>query len=243
MTAFWLLPCMVFAALAIVERVSRAADARPSYTPADHLLNLAGLAIQGAVVPLAGYWIATQWLAARWPEAAGSLAVGWLGAFLLNFVAVDFLYYWQHRLFHDVPGLWALHRCHHASRTVSVWSTSRNSLGINFLFVYMLVNPVLGFLCDRPDAFFLAATVTACLDLWRHSRLPERFAGGPLGRLLVTPSHHHAHHGLEGAAANFGANLILWDRIFGTAHDPVAYPRAYGVTGAPGAWRQFLFPW
>jgi sterol desaturase/sphingolipid hydroxylase (fatty acid hydroxylase superfamily) len=242
MDGMWLMPCIVFIALVAIEHATRPPHGPAASARADHALNLAGLAIQGAVVPLAGYWIA-QGLAALWPGAAGGLHLGAIGAFLLNFVAVDFLYYWQHRLFHRVPALWALHRCHHASTALCVWATSRNSLAINFLFVYMLVNPVLGFLCDRPDAFFLGATVTACLDLWRHSRLPLNPVDGLLGFVLVMPRHHHAHHGIDSPLVNFGANLMVWDRLFGTAYDAHAYPEAYGAKGAPDRWRQFIHPW
>lgn len=237
-----LLPICAFAALVALERALPLPSAVP-YSRADRALNLAGLAIQGIAVPAAGYLIATWGLAARWPEAAGALQIGWLGAFALNFVLVDLLYYWQHRWFHGVAGLWALHQCHHASPTVSVWATSRNSLAINFLFVYLLLNPVLGFLCDRPDGFFAGAAVTASLDLWRHSRLPGSWSPAWLSRVLVTPEHHHHHHSPDGQGVNFGANLIWWDRMFGTAREARGYPRAYGTTAAPGPWRQFLFPW
>jgi sterol desaturase/sphingolipid hydroxylase (fatty acid hydroxylase superfamily) len=240
---WFLLPLIAFAALACLERVMRSSPAMPRYAAADHLLNLAGLGVQGVVVPLAGYLIATRMLAAQWPELAGILRLGWWGAFALNFVAVDFLYYWQHRAFHKVPALWALHQCHHCSPGLNVWATSRNALAINFLFVYILLNPVFGFLCDRPEGFFAAAAVTASLDLWRHSRLPAELTPGCLGRLLVTPAQHHLHHSPDGQPLNFGANLIVWDRVFGTAGDARHYPSAYGTPGAPNAWRQFFYPW
>jgi len=239
-TLSWLLPLAAFASLVAFERAAATASRTPGYARADHLLNLGGLAIQGTLVPLAGYWIATRMLPAYWPGVAGSLELGWLGAFALNFVLIDFLYYWQHRLFHGVPFLWALHQCHHASPTLDVWATSRNSLAINFLFVYMLVNPLLGFLCDEPEGFFAAAAVTASLDLWRHSRLR---APTFLSHVLVTPAEHHAHHSPDGHAVNFGANLIVWDRLFGTAHSATDFPTAYGTREVPGPWRQFLFPW
>lgn len=239
MILVWMLPLAAFVALVALERWYAPRMAGGTYARADAVLNLAGLGVQGALVPLVGYWIATHVLAARWPAFAGALQIGWVGAFLLNFVVVDFLYYWQHRLFHRVSWLWAMHLCHHASPTISVWATSRNSLVINFLFVYMLVNPVLGFLCDRPEGFFAAAALTASLDLWRHSRLPIRVAPP----LLVSPAQHHAHHSLDGQGVNFGANLIVWDRWFGTERRVEAYPRRYGTEGAPGPWRQFLFPW
>lgn len=239
MHAVWLLPPIAFVLLAFAE--SRVANAAPGrYRPSDHALNIAGLAVQGLLVPLAGYLLATRGLAAWFPQWAGQLAIGWVGALLLNLVLVDFLYYWQHRAFHRWPTLWALHRCHHASPTVDVWATSRNALAINFLFVYLLVNPLLGFLCDAPEGFFVGAALTATLDLWRHSRIAGPAA---LDRLLVTPRLHHRHHAHEGEGANFGANLILWDRLFGTERAAHAFPARYGLTDAPPAWRQFLFPW
>jgi sterol desaturase/sphingolipid hydroxylase (fatty acid hydroxylase superfamily) len=238
--AMWVLPLVTFVLLLIFERRSARVSNAASYALPDHALNLAGLALQGIAVPLAGYWIATEVLALHWPRAAGVLEIGWLGALLLNFVLVDFLYYWQHRLFHRARRLWKLHECHHASPTVDVWATSRNSLAVNFLFVYMLLNPVLGFLCDRPDAFFAAAALTASLDLWRHSRLPApRF----LDAVLITPARHHSHHSPQGQASNFGANLVLWDQLFGTAREARDFPATYGTQGAPGPWRQFFFPW
>ena len=242
MTLLVIVPLCVFAVLVALERACERRFHRRDYARSDRVLNAAGIAVQGALVPAAGYFVA-QLLASRFPDASGSLHAGGWGAFLLNFVAVDFLYYWQHRLFHAKRALWALHQCHHASPKLSVWATSRNSLAINALFVYLLVNPVLGFLCDRPDAFFAGAAVTASLDLWRHSRLPESWTPQWLGRVLVTPAHHHLHHSGDGERSNYGANLIWWDRLFGTAKEPRGYPSAYGTHGAPGPWRQFLFPW
>jgi sterol desaturase/sphingolipid hydroxylase (fatty acid hydroxylase superfamily) len=243
MTAGWYEPLLALALLAVLERLCRPVQHQVSYSPADHLLNLGGLAIQGIAVPLSGYLIAMHVLAVHWPQAAGMLEIGWFGAFLLNFVVVDFLYYWQHRLFHRMPLLWALHKCHHASPTLDVWASSRNSLFINFLFVYTLVNPLFAFVCDRPDGFFAGAAVTAALDLWRHSRLPDALTPSFFARILVTPAMHHAHHAVDGAAVNFGANLILWDRVFGTAQAAQGFPRRYGVLHPNTGWRQFLFPW
>jgi sterol desaturase/sphingolipid hydroxylase (fatty acid hydroxylase superfamily) len=232
----WYLPSIAFVLLVLAERIQpRVADAR--YTRADVALNLLGLAIQGILIPLLGYLIATRVLQAWWPQFAGTLHIGWWGAFALNFVVVDFLYYWQHRLLHRVPWLWRQHQCHHATPALNVWATSRNSLPVNLLMVYLLVNPLLAFLCDRPGGFFVAASLTAALDLWRHARVAmPRIAG----RWLVTPFHHHLHHSPAGQAVNFGANLLLWDRLFGTLHEAREYPTSYGVANAPSAWRQLL---
>jgi len=242
----WWLPSLAFVLLLLAER--RAADAAPRtrYTPADWLLNLTGLFMQGVVVPLAAIWISVTLLPQLLPGARASVKLGVVGSFLLNFVVVDFLYYWQHRWFHRWRPLWQLHLCHHASPALDVWATSRNSLPVNFLFVYLLVSPLLGYLCDAPQAFFFGAALTASLDLWRHSRLPAGRDGalaGVVAWLLVTPRNHHLHHSPAGAQYNFGANLMLWDRCFGTARDATALPQRYGIEHAPGAMRQLLFPW
>ena len=244
MSAVWWLPLSAFLILAALEFAGRPAR-RAHGTPAaraDHALNLAGLLVQGAAIPAAGYAIATT-LAHFYPAHAAVLQVGWWGAFLLNFVVIDFLYYWQHRLFHRVPALWALHQCHHAATRVTIWTAARNCLWINFLFVYLLVSPVLAFLCDSPEGFFAAAALTAALDLWRHSRLPERYAPTALSTVLITPPQHHLHHSPEGQHRNFGANLSLWDRLFGTYAPAQRYPAQYGTPSPPSAWRQFLYPW
>ena len=213
----------------------------------DWVIHLSGFLIQGAVIPLFGYFIATQlpyWI----PQGAGVLPLGWWGAFLLNFVFVDFLYYWQHRGFHQVPLLWKLHLCHHTARRVDVWVTSRNALVFHFLFVYFLLNPILGYLVTRPEGFFAVAMVTASLDIFRHaniggSRLPGlRHLGPWLGQVFVLPAAHHRHHSATHFEGNYGANLILWDRLFHTFLSEDEYPTMYGVRQAPSLREQWLCP-
>ena len=188
----------------------------------DWLLNLSGFIIQGAIIPLCGYAMAVNILPSLLPFGKGILPLGWYGAFLLNFIGVDFLYYWQHRAMHEIPWAWQWHRCHHASPRVDIWATARNTILTNFFFVYLLLNPLLGFLCNNPAGFFAGAALTASLDLLRHTcidftRIPLlRTLHDWLGRFLVMPSTHHRHHDAEAHMANFGANLIIWDKLFGT---------------------------
>ncbi|MGI9305080.1 MAG: sterol desaturase family protein [Gammaproteobacteria bacterium] len=245
----WLLlsPAAAFVFLVIGERVLPTVTRRRRYVFSDWVLNLVGFAFQGAVIPLCGYLISTLVLPGWLPGGQGVIPWGFLGCFLLNFVVVDLLYYWQHRLFHEVPWLWKFHQCHHASPTLDVWATARNTAVSNFLFVYMLVNPVLGFLCASPEGFFAGAAATASLDLLRHSRIDLRDTAarrlvGPLSLVFVTPREHHQHHNADDVGVNFGANLILWDRMFGTARVGGAYPSRYRVDGVPGPLQQLFYP-
>jgi len=236
------LPALTFAALALAERVLPAVAAHARPTAADHAVNLAGLAVQGTVVPALGYALSAVVLPHLWPEAQGVLGLGFAGAFVLCFVGVDFLYYWQHRAFHRAGVLWRLHRCHHAAPVVSVWSTARNSFVTHFLFVYLVINPWLAFLSGSVQGFMLAAAITASLDLWRHSRLVPRRYWSALETVLVTPRMHHRHHDALHSGCNYGANLSLWDRLFGTLREGTAYPASYAVADAPGPWSQLAHP-
>jgi len=236
------LPLLTFLVLSLGETFLRTVPARGQETGADILINLSGFAMQGAVVPAAAYLVSHTLLPQLVPRGEGMLGLGFLGAFLLCLVGVDFLYYWQHRLFHRVDVFWRLHRCHHAAPTVSVWVTARNSLVTHFLFVYLLVNPWLAYLSGSLEGFLLAASVTASLDLWRHTRLAPARYWRVLEWLLITPRLHHRHHDAATPHGNFGANLSVWDRLFGTLRPGDAYPAAYAVADVPDPWSQLLYP-
>jgi sterol desaturase/sphingolipid hydroxylase (fatty acid hydroxylase superfamily) len=240
-----LLPSLAFALVWALERLAPLSPA-PAHDRWDWTLNLVGLAVQGAAVPLVGLWLATSVLAPALPELAGTLAIGFWGAFALNFVAVDFLYYLQHRWMHRGLG-WRLHIAHHSSRRVDVWATSRNTSWVSFLFVYFLINPWAALFCDRPDGFYLGAAATAALDLWRHGRIDYarlKLAGAmrALSLVIITPPAHFRHHDATRPAANFGANLSIWDRLSRTYDAPVAAPETSAAPDAPAPLRQLFWP-
>jgi sterol desaturase/sphingolipid hydroxylase (fatty acid hydroxylase superfamily) len=84
--------------------------------------------------------------------------------------------------------------------------------------------------------------VTAALDLVRHAnvRLPEPLF---LRSFLVMPQDHHRHHDAERPFANYGANLILWDKLFGTFDTRAELPNSYAVADPPPFTTQLLYPW
>lgn len=239
------LPAAAFALVWTLERVAPAAPA-PAHDRWDWTLNLVGLAVQGAAVPLIGLWLTREALAPALPQLAGALPIGFWGAFALNFVGVDFVYYWQHRAWHR-GALWKLHIAHHAGARVDVWATSRNTSWASFLFVYFLINPWAALLCDSPDGFYLGASATAALDLCRHGRIDYRKLGlerfmRALSLALIIPGAHFRHHDATKPNANFGANLSLWDRLFRTYEAPAGIPISSAALNAPAPLRQLAWP-
>jgi len=133
-------------------------------------------------------------------------------------VILDFSIYLQHVLFHAVPTLWRLHRVHHADLDIDVTTGLRFhpieillSMLIKFLIIAALGPPVV--------AVILFEIILSGMSMFNHGnvRLPT-----PLDRLLrffvVTPDMHRVHHSIEDyeTNSNFGFNLSIWDRLFGT---------------------------
>ena len=146
-------------------------------------------------------------------------------AVLLAVIALDFVIWLQHVMFHAVPAMWRVHRVHHTDLDYDVTTGARFhpieiilSMLIKFAAIAVLGLPVAGVVIFE---VLLNAT-----SMFNHGNL--RLPAG-LDRVLrwfvVTPDMHRVHHSIEDdeANSNFGFNLPWWDRLFGTYRDQ---PRA-----------------
>jgi sterol desaturase/sphingolipid hydroxylase (fatty acid hydroxylase superfamily) len=233
---------VILAALTFSIRASRrAALARNAQ---DWTLDVAGLLVQGVAVQALQitfiYWLFSILL----PQAKGSLEVSPALAFLLNFVVVDYFYYWNHRLLHGKI-LWATHAVHHTAENLDLFITSRNTLWTSLLIVYVWVNGLFIFLLKDPRAFILSASITASLDLWRHTSFffsPNSLAHRAIAFLFIMPNEHAWHHSSDKSTKNFGANLSVWDRLHGTYYSPDFLPQRLGIPSALNLRRKLFFP-
>jgi sterol desaturase/sphingolipid hydroxylase (fatty acid hydroxylase superfamily) len=141
----------------------------------------------------------------------------WL-AVALSAIALDFVIYVQHVLFHAVPALWRLHMMHHADLDYDVTTGTRFhpieivlSMGIKVCAVVVLGPPVLGVII-----FEVLLNGTA---MFNHGNLKLPLGLDRVLRLfVVTPDMHRVHHSVfpSEANSNFGFNLPWWDRLMGT---------------------------
>lgn len=183
--------------------------------------NLGLVALDTAIVRLAFPLAAVG--VADWADGAGFGLLHGLGlpgwvAVPLAMVALDLGIWAQHVLFHKVPWLWRLHRVHHADTHFDVTTGVRfhpieimASMAIKMALVAALGAPVLAVLL-----FELALSAGA---LFTHANLslPARLDRA-LRRVIVTPDMHRIHHSVrhQETDSNFGFNLSVWDRLFGT---------------------------
>ena len=198
--------------------------------------NLGIFALDIAVVRL--LFPASAVGAALWSQGNGMGLLPWAGlnagfapalfavlAGVVGFILLDLLVYAQHIVFHKVPVLWRLHRMHHADTELDVTSGFRFhpveivlSLGLKIAAIVLLGVP--------PLAVLVFEIVLNGMALYNHSnvRLPERIER-VLRWFVVTPEMHIIHHSTvqRETDSNYGFNLALWDRLFGTySHRPAA---------------------
>ncbi len=133
--------------------------------------------------------------------------------FALALVGDDFLYYWFHRLHHEVRVLWAAHVNHHSSRHYNLSTALRQSWTTFTSPLFYLPLPLLGI---DPLVVVTVHSVNLLYQFWIHTELIDSL--GPLEAVLNTPSHHRVHHGrnVRYLDKNHGGILIVWDRLFGT---------------------------
>ncbi len=141
----------------------------------------------------------------------------------------DFVYYWEHRLEHEKRGLWALwHSVHHSSPEYDVTTSMRLGFfdGLLTLFFHLPLI-LLGF---EPIVAIAANAFVISYQTWIHTELIQKMPRW-FEAIFNTPSHHRAHHGADEIYLdkNYGAVLIVWDRIFGTFQEERFRP-TYGLT-------------
>ena len=133
---------------------------------------------------------------------------------VLAVVAADFVYYWEHRIAHQVRVFWTQHAVHHSSRYMNI------VVGIRFGPLESVLSAILHFplvlLGFPPELVFFGIIVVLAYQSWIHTEVIGRL--GPLDAVLNTPSNHRVHHGCDEKYIdkNYGGILMIWDRLFGT---------------------------
>lgn len=204
------------------------AKGRRVYAKGEVLANLALLVGNQLLRPLSLAWkgVLFGWVMPyRLFELPHTPAVA-----LLTFVAVEFVYYWYHRFSHEVPLLWTIHHTHHSSQLMNYTTAFRlNWLG-GFIGPLMFIPLILlGF---SPKWVLLSLLLGLLYQFFLHTEMIGQL--GPLESWLDTPAAHRVHHGSNPRYLdkNYGAVLMIFDRLFGT-WEPETEPVRFGVTTGP----------
>jgi sterol desaturase/sphingolipid hydroxylase (fatty acid hydroxylase superfamily) len=157
---------------------------------------------------------------------------------VLSFVAIDFVFYWYHRMSHRVRFLWAVHMNHHCSEEMNFVVAFRQAwLGPVTKIPFFAALPLIGF---DPTITLVAGVGATLWGVVGHTRIVGRL-WMPVEWLMNTPSHHRVHHGSnpQYIDRNYGNLFIIWDRMFGT-FEPEDEAVVYGLRTNVGTFNPFL---
>lgn len=164
---------------------------------------------------------------------------------ILLFLATDLVWYWYHRLAHEINVFWAAHVVHHQSEdfnyTVSARITVFQAM-VRCMFWSIL--PLIGFPAIMISTFLI---IHGLYPFFIHTQALGKW--GWFEKFMVTPTHHGLHHASnpEYLDKNYGDVLIIWDKMFGTfVEERKDIKLTYGLTKQLNShsflWQHFHFP-
>lgn len=146
------------------------------------------------------------------------LEVPALVAIVVSLLVLDLTIYLQHVMFHAVPGLWRLHRMHHADLGFDV------TTGLRFHPVEIVLSMVIKLVAvaalgPPAIAVLIFEILLNATSMFNHGNVRIPLGIDRMLRwIVVTPDMHRVHHSIHPneTNSNFGFNLPWWDRLLGT---------------------------
>ena len=128
--------------------------------------------------------------------------------------------YWTHRLCHLTRTGWRVHAVHHSAEAMHLFASGRTH-PLNTVLVFSAQSLGLVLLGAPDQVVTLMAVFTGVNGILQHANIDAE--PGWLRWWVSTNVHHRLHHSVEPTPgnSNFGNNLIVWDRVFGTVYEPV----------------------
>lgn len=159
-------------------------------------------------------WLALHYGGSVWPS-------DWplAGQLILMLLLGDAGRYWGHRLAHTIPFLWNFHAVHHSAKRLWWWNATRQHPVDKtwFTFTEMLFPVLLG---AEGIVLSMYLGVTAVCGYSQHCNIDLKL--GPLYWFFNVVDLHRWHHSKNPKESdnNYGNNLIIYDRLFGTYYHP-----------------------
>ncbi|ARS39923.1 sterol desaturase [Sphingobacteriaceae bacterium GW460-11-11-14-LB5] len=146
---------------------------------------------------------------------------------ILLLLSTDLVWYWYHRLGHEINFLWAAHIVHHQSEEFNLSAAARiTTIQAIFRNVFWCILPLIGF---HPNMIITILLAHGAYSFFTHTQLIGKL--GWLENILITPSLHGVHHASDEKYLdkNYGDVFVFWDKLFGTFQAEEEAPK-YGLT-------------
>jgi sterol desaturase/sphingolipid hydroxylase (fatty acid hydroxylase superfamily) len=139
-------------------------------------------------------------------------------AMVIGIVALDLVIYLQHVMFHSVPILWRLHMVHHADLDYDL-TTGLRFHPVEIVLSMILKITIIAALGPPVVSVLAFEIVLNGMAMFNHGNIKMPSSVDRILRFfLVTPDMHRVHHSviIHETNSNYGFNLSIWDRLFGT---------------------------
>ncbi|MBL6987214.1 MAG: sterol desaturase family protein [Methylobacter sp.] len=135
---------------------------------------------------------------------------------LLSFVLLDLLMYLWHRASHRFDSLWMFHKVHHNDLYLNVSTAFRIHIVELLIITILKTAYIILFAVDQTTMLINEALLTLFI-MFHHANVSFD-SEKRLGKVIITPYLHRAHHSTERSEhdTNYGAIFSIWDRLFGT---------------------------
>lgn len=154
--------------------------------------------------------------------------------FIYGYIVWEFGHFIYHYLGHKVRLFWCLHSTHHAPETMNL-SVSYAHFFLEAPYADFIRTTVCILLGVNPTMLFVIMFIDGVwggfIHIGEHMLKDARL--GALGRFILTPSHHRAHHAKNPLYmdTNFCNLLNIWDRVFKTYQpEERNVPVVYGIS-------------
>lgn len=142
----------------------------------------------------------------HWPLAA---------QIVFGLAVSEFAGYWAHRVAHEWEPLWYFHAIHHSVE--KLWCANSGRFHVVDALKSVVPGVAILLAAGAPmEVLAWLSAITAYIGILTHCNVEMR--PGVLSFVFNTPELHRWHHSRDLCEGNknYGENIMLWDRVFGT---------------------------
>lgn len=146
---------------------------------------------------------------------------------IILILCTDLVWYWYHRMGHEVNLFWAAHIVHHQSEEFNFTAAARiTTIQALIRTIFWCLLPLVGF---HPKMVITMLLVHGSYSFFTHTQMIGRIKW--LEYIFITPSLHGVHHASDEKYLdkNYGDMFVFWDKLFGTFQVEEEKPK-YGLT-------------
>lgn len=131
----------------------------------------------------------------------------------------DFFRYWFHRALHEIPALWRIHAAHHSVERL-YWLNGIRAHPLEILSQAIFYAIPLALVQPSAEIALVAIILQLSIGIFQHSNIDLNLGWWEY-IFSIGDNHRYHHYPDKGIGdSNYGGELIIYDILFGTFHNP-----------------------